>query len=444
MPRLVLALLIVTGCVFGAETEDAQRAKADARKAAQRAWLEKTLLDGYEKIGRRDPKWDDQARVALRQVVNWCARDPRFQYNEEVALDLCEKAVAAGCDDPIILLHRQHLLYALKHEKYSADAHADIVEAVAASGYAPYMKFFALIRGAEWTLGAKDQESRDIAGAFLERAFALVPELARDPNTPADSFMKLCYWWVNSAAKLGKVRREALERMCVALLKESPGKTLPYVLKAKVYQGNATKAESDADKREWATQAEKELIEALKIDPADPTALAEMISVCAWLHRPRETMEQWFKRAMDADPDNYRACILKTFYLDPKQSQSGSKEAMVAFGRECVKSGNWIGQIPYMLIDIHNDLASRGDEAAYYKDPEVWKDIESVYEEWLKRYPDAAYEHASYARLAALSEHWDIAEREFKKVGEYPLLRSYKDRAEYDRLRKLAAEHAGK
>ena len=41
-------------------------------------------------------------------------------------------------------------------------------------------------------------------------------------------------------------------------------------------------------------------------------------------------MEEWFRRAMKADPGNYSACSSKLYYLEPKWH--GSEEEMLAFG----------------------------------------------------------------------------------------------------------------
>lgn len=38
--------------------------------------------------------------------------------------------------------------------------------------------------------------------------------------------------------------------------------------------------------------------------------------------------------------------------------------------------------------------------------------------------------------IAVLTEHWEIAEREFKLHGDHPPIRIFKDRATYDKMRK--------
>ena len=66
-------------------------------------WNRRSLESAYDKVGKKDPRWDKPAREAL----DLAARMFSQQVDPAVALsDIhgpAKKAVEAGCDDPLIL-----------------------------------------------------------------------------------------------------------------------------------------------------------------------------------------------------------------------------------------------------------------------------------------------------------------------------------------------------
>ena len=102
--------------------------------------------------------------------------------------------------------------------------------------------------------------------------------------------------------------------------------------------------------------------------------------------RPR--MELWFKRAADLNPNYYDAFYAKLYYLEPKWY--GSPKDMIEFGRECVNSKKWGGQVPLILKDAHEALIKyepAKDKPGYWKRPEVWKDINAAFEKFFALNP---------------------------------------------------------
>ena len=103
-----------------------------------------------------------------------------------------------------------------------------------------------------------------------------------------------------------------------------------------------------------------------------------MLVLVKGLDGDRDEMELWFRRAMEADGDNAQACSLKMDYLDPKWH--GSREEVLAFGRECRKTKSWKAGITLLAADAHLRVAGqlRGEEYTnYLKRPEVREDIDS-------------------------------------------------------------------
>jgi phytoene dehydrogenase-like protein len=85
---------------------------------------------------------------------------------------------------------------------------------------------------------------------------------------------------------------------------------------------------------------------------------------------------------------------------------------MIAFGRECVASTNWGGDVPITLVEAHYqyDSFSFDNEAAkeaYWKQPDVWPDIKSAYERYFELNPDDADTYKNYAWYAYHAGQWD-------------------------------------
>jgi hypothetical protein len=176
---------------------------------------------------------------------------------------------------------------------------------------------------------------------------------------------------------------------------------------------------------------------------ADPTcapAAVEMITVCKGLGRDRDAMEVWFRRAMEADGDSLDACHAKTGYLLPKWH--GSVEEVVSFGRQCRDTGNWAGGLPLALVHAHKTLAVNSDDvAAYFAQPVVRRDVESVYRPLLEKFPGALCARTNFFMLAVEND-WPDAREQFEALrGDYwkPV---FKHHIQYRQYRDLATRSA--
>ena len=182
-----------------------------------------------------------------------------------------------------------------------------------------------------------------------------------------------------------------------------------------------------------------------------------MLSVELGQGKGRTHLEEWFRRAMKADPGNYSACSSKLYYLEPKWY--GSEEEMLAFGGECLATENWNARLPFVLInaqfagplpadqegkiDLKSGKYSEQSKVEYYQRPGVWEDVKAVYEPYLKQFPKAVNDRSMFAKLACWCGRWDEARRQFLILGEKPSLTAFGGREEYDRLREEAGEGQG-
>lgn len=179
-----------------------------------------------------------------------------------------------------------------------------------------------------------------------------------------------------------------------------------------------------------------------RINPRSPAAALAMSNVELGQNTGRESMELWWKRAMEAAPDSYEACARKLHYLEPKWH--GSAEDMVAFGRECLETCNWGSRIPIILVEAHILAAGyQNDPDAYIARPEVWKDIQSVYLPYLEAFPERHHDRSMYAKLACRAGQWMVADEQFKRLGNHARMIVFGKRQTCNQMRQQAAAKAG-
>ncbi len=132
----------------------------------------------------------------------------------------------------------------------------------------------------------------------------------------------------------------------------------------------------------------------------------------------RANMELWFDRAMTADGNHLDACRSKLDWLDPKWH--GTAEEMLAFGRACAATKNWRAGITLLAAETHNRYANMlgADQPKYLHSPEVWSEIKSVYDEYLKHYPADNVARSQYATLGYIGGHWREAHAQFQILGD--------------------------
>jgi hypothetical protein len=67
------------------------------------AWNRRTLQDAYDRVGKKDPRWDEAARKALDLAARLVSLevDPQVTFSD--VYSAAKAAVDAGCDDPMLV-----------------------------------------------------------------------------------------------------------------------------------------------------------------------------------------------------------------------------------------------------------------------------------------------------------------------------------------------------
>jgi hypothetical protein len=414
--------------------QDEARQSAQRRRLRER--LEKQTLAAYDSVGRRDPKWDAAARTALQGLVDYtCGGSSAIDtHHMRTAGESARAAVAAGCTDPLIRYLAVRFPYdyarAAEDPGVAPDVRArysSLLPDLRASRYPPSRKGAAYVYAASALThgpaqGGQREEVKGLLDESLEQAAALVDEggqLARDDA------LVLCLWVSRVGRWLAEDRQVWYRQVAKALGDRSGADVVLHVLRARhlidaAWDARGEGLASTVTEEGWRLyherlqQAEEALEAAWAADQTCITIPVEMVTVCKGLSHDRDTMERWFRRAMEIDGDSLEACDRKLDYLQPKWG--GSVEAVVGFGRQCRDTGNWTGGLPLALVHAHQMLArDLGNKREYYKQPVVRADIESVYRPLLQKFPDALAARTDFFALA-VEQGWTNIAREQRAV----------------------------
>jgi hypothetical protein len=437
---LALTGLILSSGHVGAD-EKAQAIPQDPEKQAQfyrdtLVWNRKSLGEAYEKVGKKDPRWDKPAREALDAAARHFSRDLPTTKAEEV-FDPAKKAIESGCDDPLILY-----LYARLSVKGNFPGQAEYAsrcakaaKAMESSAYSPYRRATTLYRAAWELLATPDvsPENRKEAMRLIDGALALLPKIMKEDERNPDTE----YFWfelpqtaIMCHQKLSGDDEAAFKKVDEFMSSDPAWKALRLKVKGDFYVRWAWKARGDglADTvtedgwkkfGERLKEARKALEESWSLNPGDGRVATIMLTVEKGIGGNRDEMEKWFGRAMKADGNNKEACIAKMDWLDPKWN--GTIEDMMAFGKACRDSKNWRAGITVLLVDAYTRALShmpKDERQEYISSPEVRREIKAVFDDYLQHIPLDNRERSRYAAFCYMTNQHAEADRQFQILGD--------------------------
>jgi hypothetical protein len=424
------------------------------------AWNLKTLVGPYKKAGHTNSKWDAFAISALTEFAG--ARAKTFATNEPAGMIIATNAaaaVAAGCDDPLVnYLFIKFAMGQTNSPKAFSDAFCQTALDMEKSSYPSVRKFYAAAAAVEqlgFTYGTS-LPPQPLADQVMALIGPNLMPILEDKTTPVVEAYEAGKRALD--LELGDKNNYAQAYRCVEppMFKNWPNDSLSWLLKGEGYVRMAwlsrgsgyANAVKDHDWKIFFDDlaiADEALTNAWKLDSHDERIPILMIQVAEAREKKRDAMELWFNRAMAINPDCSEACEKKLHYLYPQWY--GSREDMVAFGRECVASTNWGGNVPLILSDAHREywLYLQDPEAKtnYWKIPDVWPDIQASFDRFFQLNPEATGYYHNYAWYAYQCEQWDKFLGLIPQLG--PVNYSYfggKD--EFDKMITHARKESGK
>ena len=410
------------------------------QEQAFRDWLEwnhRTLGGAFEKVGKKDAKWDKPAREALESAARVAGKaiDPAARWEDVFAQ--AKRAIEAGCDDPMILF-----LYADSSRVPNLPEPAELdrrwaaaAKAMEQSAYPPLRRGLAFFRAGMFKAKKVNAsaEDRKEATRLFDAALALLPlsTAKEDGNTDAENeWFILARDLVDGYRSLGSDLKSALGRVDGSLAKAAGSKATRLQIKGYWLimeaweirgRGLANSVTEDSFRRfdEKNIEAYKTLQEAWRIDQKNWRTATMMTSLMTSLGRERPELETWFRRAMELKDSNVAACNSKLNYLDPKWH--GTREEMMEFAEACRATKNWRGGITLVAVGVHMRWAMHLDQeetTKYLQSTEVWENGKAIYEEYLSHYTTDDVVRSEYAGFTYFAGRRDAAYKQFTLLGD--------------------------
>jgi hypothetical protein len=393
-------------------------------------WNLETLVTSYLQKGHRNVAWDDAATNALARFALARSGNRRLASGDDEIPNHCRAAISKGCNDPVVL-YLQMRLGLLKKEgatdEMLAEGYKKALEASRQYPCAPIRLYYLALRASEALNAVKDRKAFSSEVRKLRQmAVANLTNALEDPAIPPIEVYEACRDLINALERSPQQLNEFCQATDAIVMRRWPNSAFAHLLQGQFYItaawgargfGYANTVPDEGWKlfREYLEDADAALDKAWKLDSRDPKIATEMLRVELGQGKGRDRMELWFGRAMALDTNFYEACFRKLYYLEPKWH--GSAEDMLAFARECVASKTWGGNIPLITLDAHTSLAKYDSDAAgtnYWKQPIVWRDIQSAFEKFFSLNPNAIGWRHDYAKYAYQCEQWDVFKKQIK------------------------------
>ncbi len=404
---------------------DPQATTAEADRRATLAWGRRTMLGGYDRNARHDPRWHAAARAFIERTLPWWAgvHDDPVTSAELVAQ--ARTVLSLGCDDPLVLyfagLVEEHT------DRQSPVAGPLLTRALLGFQNAPYPRGVALVAAAElvadcdrrrdgtgeskpvkqwWLLWFKQalqdgsftaQEQDVLAGRLSQGEGSLLFDEQRDA----------CCEIVDTAgdrAVAPWLRRMLSGKRHVADAWQARGHD---------YAANVTTAGWRGFESGMAL-ARTDLTASWQLNPRRPEAATLMVSVALGQNASgTDGPRAWFDRAVRAQVDYGPAYDRFVTTLLPQWG--GSSDAVRAFGQTCADTADYDTGVPIQM----NEIAQELEPGETYGNARFYATLERVfagYEEARSQVGRRIYHHCCHARAAELTGRYADAYRLLKEV----------------------------
>lgn len=436
-------------------------ARLKQKRAARLAHYRRMLVEPYDEVGKKDARWDEQARRALDQAARYYAKADEDWMTPQAIHGLFQEAVDAGCDDPLVRYIQARMVAQLSNADPDTvlRAHYESADALTASRYPPMQIGLATALAAGFLSTsephgpARAKRANDWLRTSLDE---LVHSAKTDRRTP--EMESEWYRWAKLVTEAyrdgGDSFEEAEEKVEQALAKTPVLEGTLHSLRgdaaiAAAWRARGSGVSSTVTEEgarifeEKLTEARREFEAAAAAQPGDSIPPIRLITVDMGLDGDREVMEKWFTRAMEADGDNREACIAKLYWLEPKWR--GTPEDLIAFGRACAATKNWRAGITLLAAHAHQYLARTmevEEYSRYFDSDEVYDEISAVYQDYLEHFPADRVERTNFAVFLVLCRYSRPAAQQFEQAGDIGAATSLFSKAFVDYMRQQAIERA--
>lgn len=453
-PLMQLRFLLFLA-VLGLTALTACKPKQASTKDERMKWHSSTSLEAYQQYGEKNPKWDGEAKKALTEFAALRAggkTDVQRATSSGVVGAYAARAMTAGCTDPLIeYLYCRFAPHSSDEELTKGYCHS--ADRMQGTGYAPVRKFYANFRASQMLWKDRDTNVWNQVAQYQVTAINEFTQMTQDAATPVEEIEDAGYELIEAVSNQDWALKMISDGIEKPLFQNWPNASAASLLKAQLYfyyawrgrgNGYANKVSEEGWKlfRERLVVAAEAADKAWTLNPKNERIPLLMIKLASGQERKRDEMELWFSRAMELNTNYYEACSSKLHYLYPQWY--GSQEEMLAFGRECLHSDKWGGRVPLILVDAHQQcvayLVGKEEKAAYWKNPDVWPDLQAAFEKFFALNPDKTGWRHNYAWYAYACEQWEVLNQQIKLLGDINY-QYFGGEQEFYKMVQLAKQH---
>jgi hypothetical protein len=428
----VFAILLIASSAYSDQTNIQTRQtpiiSTDPIDAAHLKYNLKTTVEAYNRIGSKNPKWDDDAKKCLTlfaKIRSWTNGTPTDLLNQ-LTSSLAHLS-ELQCDDPLIRYLQVRFISSNANSlPENAAAFGEIASKLKSSQYPDIRKFYAFSWAHTYLLKSKYGNVKGIADtlpeveSLLKEAASFLSAAFNDPTMPIREADQSCDqlmsapWpclpgrW-NCYTNLEPVLTNRWKDTSMALLAKGRAFfTYAWMARGIGYADSVSDSGWKLMKARLDIAADS-LEKAWKLDPQDTRICLEMMRVILGQEKGQDQMELWFQRGMRLDPSNTDLCSAKLEYLRPRWN--GSIKEMIEFGRECTLNTNWSGNVRLMLATAYyeasREISDTDQRIKFWRQPGVWNDIQFTYDQYIKLYPGSDNEvRPFYAHFAYRCWQW--------------------------------------
>jgi hypothetical protein len=421
-----------------AQTAPATQPVTDAA-AGLAAFFHRSLVEAYETVGSRNPKWDADARRVLQLAAErWTQRAPDPDIDWQIMV-LGDPVVRAGCDDPAVL-------YAIMRARTSLDLGvypamiSRLDRKLPASKYAAFLKCYALCRLTEFPDNLPKPET---VPHLLQGFYDNLPAML-ESDFPQTETAQLCSDMTGLGVTLDGDRKPMMDKLHAIIVKTLPDSPIPDLFLGLAYWRYSWDApglgapDTPGSARETRHRLAREAYDrALAKDPHLAYASAAIVGTMVDIGLIGPEMDKYFHQAITDDPDCALAYRYKIGSLNT--GGLGADANLMAFGRTCLASKRWAARIPFLMLRAHRSIAG-GDQGLaqfYQATPGAWQDVQNLYEGYFAYNPKSVTERINYARTALDANHPEIARKQIndlKPLAADPVLKTVIEMQEKDVL----------
>jgi hypothetical protein len=456
-------VLVFSASIARGQPQPTTSATQQTRQQVLNFYLNRTVAD-YQRVGTRSPQWDADAQAtldALSRVLAWDFRPDGDEYDR--IIESTRKLNEAGCSDPLVMFAQARAMVAFNRRFEDVmPLHAEAGKRIANSAYDPTIKCIVTLRGA-W-MRARDRSdprtSRREGRRMVDAALENLPKSLADPELPTDIALNLFGMIGDASAVVERDRAIVFNRALPMLEQSRLGKpaivltaraefALDYAMDAK-HEATTSPQQMKQETSDRLNQAAELARQAWEADSSNARAADLMMQVESARGADDSVIEQWFERAIAADPSRRATYATRLRLLEPRNG--GSIARMLELARRCMNNPDPDSGVSLLVVDTHLRAAcfteageKDSPQRAYFTaSPQVFDDIRSVYEPFLLHHPDSLYHRSRYAQLATWCGQWQVSDNQVRAMnGQFSLL-WFRSREGWSDFKAEVAEHIGR